>query len=109
MLSLAGGTLLLASCGEDPELEYRRGAQTKRIVELEARLAQMQAGMREDLTETAKDVEESGRMADETEAFLTEKEEELVQLETDLQVAEKNHESYRRRYVVKDLKAGGKP
>jgi predicted RNase H-like nuclease (RuvC/YqgF family) len=109
MLALAGGTLVLASCGEDPELKYRREAQTKRIVELEANLARMQAGMKEEVKETATDVAESKRMADETEAFLMEKEEELVRLETELATARKHHESYRRRYVVKDQRAGGEP
>ena len=109
MLALAGGTLVLASCGEDPELKYRREAQTKRILELEASLARMQAGMKEEVKETATDVAESKRMADETEAFLMEKEEELVRLETDLTTARKQHERYRRRYVVKDQRVGGKP
>jgi septal ring factor EnvC (AmiA/AmiB activator) len=109
MLSLAGGTLFLASCGEDPALKYRREAQTRQIVDLEARLARMNAGMREDLKETAKDVEESKRMADETEEFLKAKEEELATLEAEVAKAEKDHQAYRRRYVVKDLKTGGKP
>ena len=109
MLTLTGGALVLASCGEDPALKYRREAQTRQIVDLEARLARMNAVMREDLKETAKDVEESKRMADETEEFLKAKEEELAGLETAVAKAEKDHEAYRRRYVVKDLKAGGKP
>lgn len=109
MLTLAAGALLLVSCGDDPELAYRRNVQTKRIVELEARLAQMQAGMREDVTETAKDVEESKRMADETEAFLKEKEEEFYLLQSQVESAKKEHETYRRRYVVEEFKPGAKP
>jgi hypothetical protein len=109
MFILAGGPLLLASCGEDAELKYRREAQSKKIVELDAKLATMQAAMREEVKETAKDVEESKRMADETDAFLKEKEEELLKLEAELAAAEKGHREYRRKYVVKDYKEGGKP
>jgi chromosome segregation ATPase len=109
MLTLAGGALLLASCGDDPELAHRRNVQTKRIVDLEARLARLQAGMKENLPETAKEVEESKRMAEETEAFLKEKEEELYSLQSEVETAKKNNDAYRRRYVVEGFKPGAKP
>lgn len=109
MLILAGGTLLLASCGEDAELKYRRETQSKKILELDAKLATMQAAMREEVKETAKDVEESKRMADETDAFLKKKEEELLELETELAAAGKAYQEYRRKYVVKDYKEAGEP
>jgi predicted RNase H-like nuclease (RuvC/YqgF family) len=109
MLISSMGALLLASCGEDPDLKYRREAQSKRIVELDAKLASMQAAMREDVKETAKDVETSKQSADDAEAFLKEKEDELLKLEADLAAAEKSGQEYRRKYVVKDYKQGGKP
>lgn len=109
MLISSLGTLLLASCGEDPGLKYRREAQSKKIVELDAKLASLQAAMREDVNETAKDVETSKQSADDAEAFLKEKEDELLKLEADLAAAEKGGQEYRRKYVVKDYKGGDKP
>ena len=106
---IAGGTLLLASCGDDPELKYRHEVQSKKILELDAKLATMQAAMREEIKETAKDVEESKRMADETGSFLREKEEELLKLEAELAAEEKSHAEYRRKYAVKDYEEAGKP
>ncbi|WP_367872474.1 hypothetical protein [Luteolibacter sp. Populi] len=101
--------LALVACREDPAQASKRGRQTRRIVELERQVDKIRADMSTPLKETAKDVTESLQMADETEAYVREKEEELLALESELETARKDHEAYRRRYVVEDWRAKDKP
>lgn len=93
---------VLACCGEDPAKAAARLQQARKIAELESRLNRMEDEMANPVKETAKDVEESKRVADEIVAYVAAQEEELLSLKSELEKATRDHEAYRRKYVVEE-------
>ncbi|MCW1915890.1 hypothetical protein OJ996_20045 [Luteolibacter sp. GHJ8] len=99
MLTL-GLSSLLVSCGEDPELKLRRETQTRRIVEMEARIAVLRERMRTPVPDNSSGLEAARRASEVAQEGVREKEQELALLESAVQRAEQELADFERKHKI---------
>ncbi len=93
--------LSLASCGDDPELVRKRDEQKAEISRLDSELKVLQEKIERippDRSSELKDLKQQSELQKENIARLEEK---IEELETQKAQIEKEHEAYKRKYVVR--------
>jgi hypothetical protein len=105
MLNACLTSLLLTSCSEDPESKTRHEAQTRRIVDMEARIAVLRERMRTPIPDNAARLESARRAAELMQGTVKGKELELERVRSAVKVAEQQLEDFERKHKI----SGGRP
>jgi uncharacterized protein YhaN len=100
MLALGILSSLLSSCGEDPEMKVRREAQTRKIVELESRIAVLRERMRTPLPDKTPDLEAARRAAETTQKNVEAKGIDFARIQATVEVAEQEFEDFQKKHKI---------
>ena len=93
--------LVFSSCGDDPELVRQREEQKVEISKLEGELAILEEKLEQVPPDRSEEVEQLKADAETNRAQIAEVEAEIETLEKKKAEIEKQHEAYRRKYVVR--------
>lgn len=93
--------LMFSSCGDDPELVRQREEQKVEISKLEGELAILEEKLEQVPPDRSNEVERLKADAETNRAQIAEVEAEIEALEKKKAEIEKQHEAYRRKYVVR--------
>lgn len=93
--------LVLGSCGDDPELVRQREAQKVEISKLEGELALLEEKLEQVPPDRSEDLEKLKLDAETNREDIAKVEAEIEALERKKSEIEKQHEAYRRKYVLR--------
>lgn len=100
-LGLALATCFLTSCGDDPQLVLKRDQQRAEITKLQSELAILQEKMGDIPPDRSREIEGMKKDVEDNRARIATLEGEIDSLEKEKAEVEKQHQAYRRKYVVR--------
>lgn len=100
MLTLGITSPLFTSCGEDPDLKARREAQTRKIVEMESRIAILRERMRAPVPDRTAKLNSARRAAETLQGTVKEKELDLARIESAVETSERELDEFQRKHKI---------
>ena len=91
---------LLNSCGEEPEMKARREAQTRKIVELESRIAVLRERMKTPLPDKTSDLKAARHAAEAAQQDTEAKEADFARIRAAVEAAEQEFEAYQQKHKI---------